>query len=188
MQRLMKKSDRRMLRGIAIFKFAKAILFIVVGVTALRLIHSDISGILDEWVPRLGFAPGSHYIGRLTVEAAKLTPDRIRDVGVGSFFYAALFLTEGTGLWLLKRWAEWLTIIITSSLLPLEVYEICRHPNVGKVLVLLINLGLVGYLIYQVRKEEILFEEEERVEVTKVKVETTERPEPKVWRAKKIED
>jgi uncharacterized membrane protein (DUF2068 family) len=149
----MKKTDRRMLRAIALFKLAKAALLIAVGVGALRLVHTDIAAMLEEWVPRLGFGPGSRYVGRLLVEAASWTPNRIRDVGVGSFIYAALFLTEGIGLWMLKRWAEWMTIVITSSLVPVEIYEIFRHPNVAKVVVLVINLGLVGYLIHQVREE-----------------------------------
>jgi uncharacterized membrane protein (DUF2068 family) len=152
-QRVVKKTERRMLRAIAVFKLAKAALLIGVGVAALRLVHTDIVGILEEWVPRIGFGPGSRYIGRLAVEAAALTPNRIKDVGVGSFIYAALFLTEGIGLWLLKRWAEWMTIVITSSLVPVEVWEIIRHPNISKVVLLLVNLALVGYLIYQVRKE-----------------------------------
>jgi uncharacterized membrane protein (DUF2068 family) len=149
----MKKSDRRMIRGIAIFKLAKAALMIAVGLVALRMIHTDIAGILEEWVPHIGFGPGSRFIGKLAVKAAELTPNRIRDVGVGSFIYAALFLTEGIGLWLLKKWAEWMTIVLTSSLLPVEIYEIVRHFGIGKVVVLLINLALVGYLIYLVRKE-----------------------------------
>jgi uncharacterized membrane protein (DUF2068 family) len=149
----MKKSDRRMIRGIAIFKLAKATLMIAVGLVALRMIHTDIAGILEEWVPHIGFGPGSRFIGKLAVKAAELTPNRIRDVGVGSFIYAALFLTEGIGLWLLKKWAEWMTIVLTSSLLPVEIYEIVRHFGIGKVVVLLINLALVGYLIYLVRKE-----------------------------------
>jgi uncharacterized membrane protein (DUF2068 family) len=150
----MKKSDRRMLRGIALFKLGKAALLILLGVAALRLVHTDIAGRLEEWVPRIGFGPASRYVGRAMLAATSLTPTRIREVGAGSFIYAALFLTEGIGLWLLKRWAEWLTIVITSSLVPVEIWEIGRHPNVAKVVVLAINLGLVGYLIYQVRKKE----------------------------------
>ena len=38
--------------------------------------------------------------------------------------YAGLFLTEGICLWLEKRWAEWLTVIIISSLIPLEIYDL----------------------------------------------------------------
>lgn len=147
-------SDKRMVRAIGVFKLAKAALFLVVGLAALRLVHADVVELLEQWVLRLGIGAGSHYVGRLLVEAAKLTPNRIRDVSVGSFIYAALFLTEGIGLWLLKRWAEWMTIVITSSLVPVEVWEIWRRPNVGKVLVLVINLALVGYLVWQVRKQE----------------------------------
>ena len=142
-----------MIRGIAIFKLAKAALMIAVGLVALRMIHTDIAGILEEWVPHIGFGPGSRFIGKLAVKAAELTPNRIRDVGVGSFIYAALFLTEGIGLWLLKKWAEWMTIVLTSSLLPVEIYEIIHHFGIGKVVVLVINLALLGYLIYLVRKE-----------------------------------
>jgi uncharacterized membrane protein (DUF2068 family) len=142
-----------MLRAIAIFKFLKATLLLFLGVVALRLIHTDIEGLLEAWIPRLGLEPGGRYVGQVLVEAAALTPTRILDVGVGSFIYAVLFLTEGIGLWLLKRWAEWMTIIITSSLLPVEVWELFRHPNVAKVLVLAINLVLVGYLVWQVRQE-----------------------------------
>ncbi len=149
----MKKADQRMLRGIALFKLAKATLLILVGVTALRLVHTDIVGVLEDRVPRIGFGPASRYVGRVILEAAKLTPTRIREVGAGSFIYAGLFLTEGMGLWMLKRWAEWLTIVVTSSLVPVEVWEILRHANVAKVVVLAINLALVGYLVYQVRKE-----------------------------------
>ena len=61
-----------------------------------------------------------------------------------------LFLTEGVGLWLLKRWAEWLTVIITSSLVPIEVYEIYRHPSAINVGALLLNLAIVIYLIYRI--------------------------------------
>jgi uncharacterized membrane protein (DUF2068 family) len=149
----MKKTERRMIRLIGLFKLAKAALLIGVGVAALRLVHANVAGLLEEWVPRIGFGPGSKYVGRVLVEAAALTPTRIKDVGVGSLIYAGLFLTEGLGLWFLKTWAEWLTIVITSSLVPVEIWEIGRHPNVAKVVVLVVNLALVGYLIYEVRKE-----------------------------------
>jgi len=82
---------------------------------------------------------------------SRLHPDQIRKLGLVSFLYAALFLAEGTGLWMRKLWGEWLTVIITSSLVPLEMYEICRHPNWVKVAVLVINLAVVGYLISRIR-------------------------------------
>jgi len=147
----MKSTDTRLLRLIASFKLLKAILLIVVGVGALKLIHTDIGGIVEQWVAKTGVGSGSRYVGRLLLTLVSLTPNKIRDLAVGSFIYAALFLTEGIGLWLLKRWAEWFTVISTSSLVPLEIYEIFRHPSPGKILVLAINIAVVGYLVYQIR-------------------------------------
>ena len=147
----MKSTDTRLLRLIASFKLLKAILLIVVGVGALKLIHTDISGIVGEWVARNGLGPGRRYVGKLLLTLVSLTPNKIRDLAVGSFIYSAVFITEGIGLWLLKRWAEWFTVISTGLLVPVEVYEIFRHPSAGKILVLIINIAVVGYLVYQIR-------------------------------------
>ena len=43
--------------------------------------------------------------------------------------YAAVFAVEGVGLWMRRRWAEWLTTIITASLIPLEVWELIQQPQ-----------------------------------------------------------
>jgi len=69
------------------------------------------------------------------------------------FAYAALFLTEGTGLLLRKRWAQYFTIIVTGSFLPLEVYEFARHASVAKLLVILLNVAIIGYLVVRLRRE-----------------------------------
>ena len=99
----MKTADTKLLRLIALFKLLKAALLITVGVGALRLVHTDVTTLVEKWVARLGLNPGSRYVGHIIVEAASLTPNRIKDLGVGSLLYAALFLTEGIGLWLAKR-------------------------------------------------------------------------------------
>ncbi|HTZ46252.1 MAG TPA: DUF2127 domain-containing protein [Verrucomicrobiae bacterium] len=150
----MKKSERRMLRAIGLFKLAKAVFLVIFGTAALKLVNTDFAATLASFVPRLGVGPASHYVGRAVIKAASLTPSRIYDVALGSFIYAALFVTEGTGLLLLKRWAEWMTIIITSSLIPVEIWECFRHPHWTKFLLLAVNLALVGYLIYEVRRSD----------------------------------
>lgn len=53
----------------------------------------------------------------------------------------------------MKPWAEWFTTIITGSLLPLEVFEIHRHPTIVKVIVFLLNTAIVVYLVFKIRKE-----------------------------------
>jgi uncharacterized membrane protein (DUF2068 family) len=85
-------------------------------------------------------------------KAWNLRPEQIKKLGIGSLLYAGLFFAEGTGLWLRKIWGEWLTVIITSSLVPVEIYEIHRHPSWVKIAVLILNVAIVVYLIYGIRK------------------------------------
>jgi uncharacterized membrane protein (DUF2068 family) len=140
-----------MVRLIAAFKLLEAILLIAVGVGALKLLHQDAASALDRWAAMLGFDPGNQYVDRALQKLANLPPNKIKGLGVGSFVYAGLFLIEGIGLWMVRRWAEWFTVIVTSSLVPVEIYEIHRHPSPVKILVLIINLAVVGYLAYRIR-------------------------------------
>jgi uncharacterized membrane protein (DUF2068 family) len=150
----MASHNTRLIRLIGLFKLLKAVLLIAVGVGALKMIHSDMTEIAFRIVTKLGLDPGGRYVGKLLVGAANLTPDKIRELGVGSFLYAALFLTEGIGLCMAKRWAEWFSVIITSSLVPFEIYEIHRHPTVLKFGALLVNLAVVAYLVYRIRTDD----------------------------------
>jgi uncharacterized membrane protein (DUF2068 family) len=146
-----KASHSRLLRLIALFKLVKAALLIAVGVGALKMLHKDVAGAVEHWVELLRLDPNNHYIDTALEKASNLTPDKIKELGLGSMIYAGLFLTEGIGLWLEKRWAEWLTVIITSSLIPIELYEIYRNPTPVKIAVLLINVAIVAYLVYRIR-------------------------------------
>src|SRR5579863_8379540 len=149
----MKKSSDMLLRLIAVFKFFKCAMLIALGVGAFRLLHRDVREILEHITEALRIDPGNRFVDAVLMKAELLRPEQIKRLGLGSFLYAALFLAEGTGLWLRKPWGEWLTIIITGSLVPVEVYEIYRHPSALKVAVLVINIGIVCYLIYRIRNE-----------------------------------
>ncbi|MGC1372768.1 MAG: DUF2127 domain-containing protein, partial [Candidatus Sulfotelmatobacter sp.] len=105
-----------------------------------------------RWTEALRIDPGSHFVNLALEKAARVSPARVKKLGLGSFLYAGLFLAEGTGLWLRKRWGEWLTVIITASLVPVEIYEICRHFSYVKIAVLAINVAVVVYLIYHMRR------------------------------------
>lgn len=139
------------MRLIALFKLFKALCLIAVGVLSLKFMHSDVADAVRHWAARLGFDPGKGLLEHSLEKIANLPPGKFKELGLGSLIYAGLFLTEGVGLWLEKRWAEWFTVIITSSLVPLEVYELCKHPSVGKVLVLIINVAVVVYLVLRIR-------------------------------------
>jgi uncharacterized membrane protein (DUF2068 family) len=147
----MKSSHARIIRMIAVFKFFKTALFLAVGVGAFKLLHKDVAMVIKHLAEAFRLDPANHFIEAALEKGAKLQPAQIRKLGAVSFVYAGLFFTEGIGLWLMKRWAEWLTVVITSSLVPIEIYEIYRHPSPVKVVVLLVNVATVGYLVYGIR-------------------------------------
>jgi uncharacterized membrane protein (DUF2068 family) len=147
----MRSFNGRLLRLIAAFKFLKAALLIALAVGVFKAVHKDFGQIAEHWVGALGLDPGNHYIDAFLTRISRLRPEQIKKLGVGSLIYAGLFLTEGIGLWMLKAWAEWFTTILTSTLIPIEIYEIYRHPTVIRVLALAINVAIVVYLIHRIR-------------------------------------
>lgn len=149
----MKSSGNRMIRVIAVFKLLKAIVLIAVGAGVLKLLHQDVASVLERWILMLGLDPGSRFVDLALQKAMDLTPNKLKVLGIGTLIYAGLFLTEGIGLWMMKRWAEWLTVTITSSLVPVEIYEIHKHSGPVKIGVLVVNIAVVMYLIYHIRKE-----------------------------------
>src|SRR5665213_529526 len=149
----MSRADSGLIRLIAVFKLMKAVLLILVGVGVLKLLHKDIASALEHVVAVLGLDPGNEYVDKIFQKLVDLTPHKIKVIGLASFVYAGLFLIEGVGLWLVKRWGEWVTTIITGSLVPVEVYEIDRDPTVIRILVLVLNVAIVGYLIYRIRND-----------------------------------
>jgi uncharacterized membrane protein (DUF2068 family) len=140
------------LRLIAAFKLFKGVLLLAVGIGALQLLHRDVAEIVNRWVAELRFDPQSRFIHALLLRAGAIDDHMLRRIGAGTFFYSALLLTEGIGLWLEKCWAEYLTVILTGSFLPLEIYELTRRINVTRVTILVINVLIVAYLIRFIRR------------------------------------
>jgi uncharacterized membrane protein (DUF2068 family) len=136
---------------IGVFKLFKAVLLIAVGIGALRFLHKDLSSAALHWVQVLHVDPDNRIIHRVLVRIFRVTPKQLRELSVGTFIYAALFATEGTGLLLRKHWAEYFTIITTGLLIPLEIYEVARHFTVVKLVVTVVNVLIVWYLVARVR-------------------------------------
>ncbi len=142
----------RGLRVIAAFKLLKGFALLALGIGALKLLHKDVEAIVVHWINMFQVDPHSHYLQLLLEKLSNLDDRRLKELSVGTFIYSAIFLTEGAGLAIRKSWAEYLTIITTASLLPLEIYELARHASIGKVLALVINLAVVVYLVLEIRR------------------------------------
>jgi uncharacterized membrane protein (DUF2068 family) len=136
---------------IGLFKLLKALLLITIGIGAIKFLHKDLGGTVLHWAQVLRVDTDNRYIHGFLVRIFRVTPKQLRELSVGTFIYAGLFLTEGVGLLLRKHWAEYFTIITTGLFIPLEIYEIARHFTVTKVVVTIVNLLIVWYLVARVR-------------------------------------
>jgi uncharacterized membrane protein (DUF2068 family) len=68
-------------------------------------------------------------------------------VAAGLIVYGVLQYLEGVGLWLLKRWGEYFTVVATSLFIPIEVFELTEKVTWFRIGALLLNIAAVGYLL-----------------------------------------
>jgi uncharacterized membrane protein (DUF2068 family) len=92
-----------------------------------------------------------HGLAHRIDELFTLRTGRLHLFAVIALAYAAIEGIEAVGLWYAKRWAEYLTLIVTASLLPVEVYELAHHVTPFKVGALIVNVAVVAYLLYAKR-------------------------------------
>jgi uncharacterized membrane protein (DUF2068 family) len=141
---------------IGVVKVLKAILLIALGIGAIHLLHGNIAEQVERWSQRLNLDARNPWFQTFPAKVESMSPHKISLVCAGAFVYAGLFLTEGTGLLMRKRWGEIVTIIITSSFLPFEIYElVAKEFSVFKLLVLIGNVAVVVYLIWRLRHERV---------------------------------
>ena len=151
-----KSSHDRGLLLIGLFKLAKAIFFFGIGVGAIHLLHKDLEDEVMRLALKFRFDPESRFVSLLLNKVDLIDAHRLRQISVATFGYSALALTEGVGLLLEKVWAEYLTLILTMSFLPWELYELARRPDWFRLSLLLINLAVLWYLIWLLRRKKLL--------------------------------
>lgn len=140
---------------IAAFKFLKATALIIAGLGAFGLMNAGVTDAAQDWLERLSLGNGH----RLAVLAASrvlpyftaATPRHFATIGLGAFLYAVVFLAEGIGLWRGKRWAEYFTIGVTATLLPLEIVAVVHRLTLIRAGALAINILVIAYLVWQLR-------------------------------------
>jgi uncharacterized membrane protein (DUF2068 family) len=138
--------------AIAIFKLIKGAIFLALVCGAMSLLHKDVAAHVEDWLDQLRIDPDNRFVGAVLAKLNFIHTKELKQLSALGAGYAALFLTEGTGLLFRQYWAEWLTIIATSSLVPLEVYELIKQFTAVRLLLLIGNIGIVLYLIYRVRQ------------------------------------
>jgi uncharacterized membrane protein (DUF2068 family) len=141
------------LRVIALFKLVKALFFVALGLGLLSFYEPAFLATLYRLADELPYRTEQHALRQAIAFLSGLSPSRIQLLATATFLYSTLFVVEGVGLWRGRYWAEWLTVIATSSLIPFEIYELARHATWNKVFVIVANVAILAYLVWRVRRE-----------------------------------
>lgn len=141
------KRHNQWLLLIAVYKGLQALLFIALGIGALHLLHhkdiDDVIGQLGDFMR----SPESRFVNFLYDRASLINDPLLRRIGALAFSYAGLSLAEGIGLFLEKAWGEYLTLAITASFLPWEIFEIFHRLTWIRVGLLVVNIMVFVYLL-----------------------------------------
>jgi uncharacterized membrane protein (DUF2068 family) len=133
----------------------KGVLLIGLALGAFKYLRGDWQNTLIPLIERLNVDPGSRYFQAVVGKIVDIYPKypKLSLLCFGTMLYGAIFCVEGVGLLNQKRWAEYVTLIVTASFLPLEFYELFRHLNALKAIVTILNIAIVVYLIIRLRKD-----------------------------------
>ena len=142
-----RQKHNRWLVLIAAYKFLLAAMFVAVGIGALRLMHKDIDDIISHIGDLLRFNPESKFVNFLYDRASFINDPLLKRIGALAFSYAGVSLAEGIGLYLEKAWGEYLTLAITASFLPWEIFEIIHRLTWVRVGLLAVNVLVFAYLL-----------------------------------------
>ena len=140
---------------IAIFKLFKSVFFFCLGIGAIHLMNKDLANEVLRLARELRFEPESRVVALVLDKIDLIDATRLREIGFATFAYSAIALTEGVGLWLEKRWAEFLTLGLTVAFLPWEVFELARRPNWFRLGLLVVNLLVLWYLVWLLRRKRV---------------------------------
>ncbi|MES2525301.1 MAG: DUF2127 domain-containing protein [Gemmatimonadota bacterium] len=141
-----------MLRAIAVLKGLQAFTLFGIALAAFQLLRPDVALFVQNWVRQLPIESEQNLIQQAGGWVSSLLPHQVASIGFGMLLYALLFAVECVGLWRRKIWAEWLTVVATGLLIPLEVWEVVSRISPLRVLALVLNVAVVWYLVRQLRR------------------------------------
>jgi uncharacterized membrane protein (DUF2068 family) len=145
------QSRNNVLLLIAVYKFLHALLFFAIGMGAHHLLHKNIADQIDLFARHLRFFnPESRLVIFILRKASLINGPVLERISLVAYCYATVTLVEGIGLYLQKAWGEFLTLAITASFLPWEIYEIFRRLTWVRVGLLTINILVFAYLLHLV--------------------------------------
>jgi uncharacterized membrane protein (DUF2068 family) len=137
------------LRAVASLELAKGLVVLLLGFGAVSLVHKDAWDVAETLLHFLRVDPDHHHYAQVFLNLAdNVTDKKLWVVAAGAAAYSIVRFVEAYGLWNARSWAEWFALVSGALYVPFEAYELARRPTPVHVTVLLINLGIVFYMLY----------------------------------------
>lgn len=133
---------------IAAFKLLKALACGLLALIAFRSLQPSFAAGVEHWLESLRWLTRYGLAARLLDHLLGLDAHQFLLLGMVATAYALLYLVQGVGLWRGRRWAEYLVVVETGLLLPVEIWELLQRFTAFKFCILLVNLVVVAYLIH----------------------------------------
>ncbi len=143
------------IRVVACFEAFKGLFVLFAGFGLLSLLNRDAVRIAEDVVGHFHINPASHYPRIFLELASNLSSGKIWFTASIAFSYAALRLVEAYGLWQKRRWAEWLAVASGGIYIPVELYELLHSASWISESTLTINVGVVIYMLFVLKKERV---------------------------------
>ncbi len=143
----------RLLPWIAAERGFRTIVLLTVGVVLVTHPHANWATEIADFAQRLGLNPKGNWIHRLIEKVSKISSNQDVVFGIVALGYGVLEGAEAYGLWMRRRWGEWLTVLATSLLFIPEIWELSKRASPLKVGALLVNIAVVAYLIRRLRRD-----------------------------------
>ena len=142
------RAQRNLLRAVASFEFAKGLFVLLIGLSALLLVHKDAWVIAESLLALFHVNTDRRWAQDFLDFADRLTEARLWAVAQLAFAYSVLRFAEAYGLWKQRTWAEWLAFISGTLFLPLEIHGLMRGITLLRSIVFVANLGIVLYMLF----------------------------------------
>ena len=143
----------RLLPWIAAERGFRGVVLLAVGIVLVTHPHANWASEIARLAEHLGLDPKGNWIQKIIDKVSKINANQDVIFGVAAIAYAILEGAEAYGLWMRRRWGEWLTVVATSLLFIPEIWELTKSATFLKVGALLVNIVVVAYLIWRLRRE-----------------------------------
>ncbi len=146
LRRLKELKKEKFLKFIILYKMLAGLSQFMLALWVLSFIDDDIGEWANDLALKLGLDTEASHIMYLVDKAGEVSDTAVVGVAAMLFMFTMIAFIEAWGLHLRRRWAEWLTVGVTASFIPLELYDAITRMSKGMVIILIINCSIVYYL------------------------------------------